>query len=151
MATLKRNFGNTRSTVLNEVVIVDAVRTPIGSFQGSLSSLSATQLGGIAVKALLDRTGIAAERVDEVYIGNVISAGLGQAPARQAAIFANLPEKTICTTVHKVCASGLKAVTLAAQTLMLGRQVRIFIIFFCFDIDNCIIIYSLECDRGWWM
>lgn len=120
---IKRNFSNKRSVTLNDVVIVDAVRTPIGSFQGSLSSLSATQLGGIAVKSLLDRTGIAADKVNEVYMGNVCSAGLGQAPARQAAIFAGLPESTICTTVHKVCASGLKAVTLAAQTLQLGRQV----------------------------
>lgn len=109
--------------VLNDVIIVDAVRTPIGSFQGSLSSLSATQLGGIAVGALLQRTGVAADKIDEIYMGNVCSAGLGQAPARQAAIFAGLPESTICTTVHKVCASGLKAVTLATQTLMLGRQV----------------------------
>lgn len=123
MINLRRQFSNQRSAVLNEVVIVDAVRTPIGSFQGSLSSQSATQLGGVAVKGLLDRTGIAPENVNEIYMGNVCSAGLGQAPARQAAIFAGLPEKTICTTVHKVCASGLKAVTLAAQTLMLGRQV----------------------------
>lgn len=109
--------------MLNDVVIVDAVRTPIGSFQGSLSALSATQLGGIAVNSLLTRTGVTADKINEVYMGNVCSAGLGQAPARQAAIFAGLPESTICTTVHKVCASGLKAVTLAAQTLMLGRQV----------------------------
>lgn len=111
---------------MNDVVIVDAVRTPIGSFQSSLSSLSATQLGGVAVKSLLDRTGVPADKVNEVYMGNVCSAGLGQAPARQAAIFAGLPESTVCTTVHKVCASGLKAVTLAAQTLMLGRQVKDF-------------------------
>lgn len=106
------------------MVIIDAVRTPIGSFQGGLSSLSATELGGVTIKGLLDRTGIAADKVNEVYIGNVCSAGLGQAPARQAAIFGGLPESTICTTVHKVCASGLKAVTLAAQTLQLGRQVK---------------------------
>lgn len=125
MAQLRRHFSNQRSAVLNEVVIVDAVRTPIGSFQSSLSSQSATQLGGVAVKGLLDRTGISPEKVNEIYMGNVCSAGLGQAPARQAAIFGGLPEKTICTTVHKVCASGLKAVTLATQTLMLGRQVPI--------------------------
>ncbi|XP_055320083.1 acetyl-CoA acetyltransferase, mitochondrial isoform X2 [Sitodiplosis mosellana] len=122
MVNFRRHFSNQRSAVLNEVVILDAVRTPIGSFQSSLSSQSATQLGGVAVKGLLDRTGIAPEKVNEIYMGNVCSAGLGQAPARQAAIFAGLPEKTICTTVHKVCASGLKAVTLATQTLMLGRQ-----------------------------
>lgn len=123
LARMQRSFSNKRTTTLNDVVILDAVRTPIGSFQGSLSSLSATQLGGIAVKSLLDRTGIAANEVNEIYMGNVCSAGLGQAPARQAAVFAGLPESTICTTVHKVCASGLKAVTLAAQTLLLGRQV----------------------------
>lgn len=120
----RRNFSSKRSTVLNDVVIVDAVRTPIGSFQGSLSSLSSTQLGGIAVKSLVDRTGISTNQINEVYMGNVCSGGLGQAPARQATIFAGLPESTVCTTVNKVCASGLKAVTLAAQTLMLGRQVH---------------------------
>lgn len=123
MAMVRRNFSNKRSITLNDVVILDAVRTPIGSFQGSLSSLSATQLGGIAVKSLLDRTGIAGDKVNEIYMGNVCSAGLGQAPARQSAVFAGLSESTICTTVHKVCASGLKAVTLATQTLQLGRQV----------------------------
>ncbi|XP_031630961.1 acetyl-CoA acetyltransferase A, mitochondrial isoform X2 [Contarinia nasturtii] len=123
LSNVRRNFSsNQRTSALNEVVIVDAVRTPIGSFQSSLSSLSATQLGGVAIKGLLDRTGIAADKVNEVYMGNVCSAGLGQAPARQSAIFGGLPEKTICTTVHKVCASGLKAVTLGTQTLMLGRQ-----------------------------
>lgn len=119
----RRHISYQRSALLNEVVIVDAVRTPIGSFQSSLSSLSATQLGGVAVKGLLDRTGIEPEKVNEVYMGNVCSAGLGQAPARQSAIFAGLPDKTICTTVHKVCASGLKAVKLAFHTLMLGRKV----------------------------
>lgn len=125
-----RNYASQKSTVLNDVVIVNAVRTPIGSFQGSLSSLSATELGGIAIKSLLEKSGITGDQVDEVYMGNVCSAGLGQAPARQAAIFAGLPESTICTTVHKVCASGLKAVSLATQTLMLGRQVRIIFLFF---------------------
>lgn len=120
-----RYYANKRSVSLNDVVIVSAVRTPIGSFQGSLSSLSATELGGIAVKGAVEKAGITADKVNEVYMGNVCSAGLGQAPARQAALFAGLPESTVCTTVHKVCASGLKAVTLAAQTLMLGRQVRI--------------------------
>lgn len=90
MANLTRSFSHSRSGSINEVVIVDAVRTPIGSFQGSLSSLSATQLGGIAVKALIDRTGVAVDSIDEVFMGNVISAGLGQAPARQAAIFAGI-------------------------------------------------------------
>lgn len=122
------------------MVIVSAVRTPIGSFQGSLSSLSATELGGIAVKGAVEKAGITNDKVNEVYMGNVCSAGLGQAPARQAAIFAGLPESTICTTIHKVCASGLKAITLATQTLMLGRQVRnmfsnifVFVLFLFFE------------------
>lgn len=121
-----RSFASGKSVNLNDVLIVSAVRTPIGSFQGALSSLSATELGGVAVKNAVERAGIASDKVDEVYMGNVCSAGLGQAPARQAAIFGGLPQKTICTTVHKVCASGLKAVSLAAQTLMLGRQVSEF-------------------------
>lgn len=121
----RRLYANKKSITLNDVVIVSAVRTPIGSFQGSLSSLSATELGGIAVRSAVEKAGIVGSQVDEVYMGNVCSAGLGQAPARQAAIFAGLPEKTVCTTVHKVCASGLKAVTLATQTLMLGRQVSL--------------------------
>lgn len=127
MNSLLRNYSTRKAATINDVVIVDAVRTPIGSFQGSLSALSATELGSVAVKSLLARTGVAADRIDEVYMGNVCAAGLGQAPARQAALFAGLKESTICTTVHKVCSSGLKAVTLAAQTLMLGRQVNLFI------------------------
>jgi len=118
----RRRYASQQQQLINDVVIVNAVRTPIGSFQGSLSSLTATQLGGIAINALLDKAGVAPQKVEEVYMGNVCSGGLGQAPARQAAIFAGLPENTVCTTVHKVCASGLKAVTLATQTLMLGRQ-----------------------------
>lgn len=118
-----RSIVTKSSAAAKNVVIASAVRTPIGSFQGSLSSLSATELGGIVVRSVVEKAGILGRQVNEVYMGNVCSAGLGQAPARQAAIFGGLPEKTICTTIHKVCASGLKAVTLAAQTLMLGRQV----------------------------
>lgn len=118
-----RSIVTKSSAAAKNVVIVSAVRTPIGSFQGSLSSLSATELGGIAVRSVVEKAGILGSQVNEVYMGNVCSAGLGQAPARQAAIFGGLPEKTVCTTIHKVCASGLKAVTLAAQTLLLGRQV----------------------------
>ncbi|XP_058832559.1 acetyl-CoA acetyltransferase, mitochondrial isoform X1 [Topomyia yanbarensis] len=110
------------STKRNDVVIVAATRTPIGSFQSSLSSLSATQLGAIAVQGVVKQAGIAGEDVQEVYIGNVNGAGLGQAPARQAVIFAGLPKSTICTTVNKVCSSGMKSVMLGAQTLMLGQQ-----------------------------
>ncbi|XP_068617366.1 acetyl-CoA acetyltransferase B, mitochondrial [Battus philenor] len=107
---------------LNEVVIASAVRTPMGSFRGSLASLSASELGAVAVKAAIERAGIPKEEVKEVYIGNVCSGSLGQAPARQAAIFAGLPKSTICTTVNKVCASGMKSIMLAAQSLQTGAQ-----------------------------
>ncbi|XP_012286156.1 acetyl-CoA acetyltransferase, mitochondrial isoform X2 [Orussus abietinus] len=107
---------------LNDVVIVSAARTPIGSFLGSLSSLSATKLGAVAIQAAIERAGIAKDQVTEVYMGNVCQAFLGQAPARQSTIFAGLPKSTICTTVNKVCASGMKSVMLAAQTLQTGHQ-----------------------------
>lgn len=107
---------------LNEVVIVSAVRTPIGSFRGSLASLSATELGGVAVKAAVERAGIPKEEIKEVYMGNVCSGFLGQAPARQSVIFAGLPKSTICTTINKVCASGMKSVILAAQGLQTGTH-----------------------------
>lgn len=101
---------------------MSATRTPIGSFQGSLSALSATQLGGIAVDSAVKQAGIAKENVTEVIMGNVVSAGAGQAPARQACIFAGLPKSTICTTVNKVCASGMKSIMFASQSLMLGQS-----------------------------
>jgi len=101
------------------VYIASAVRTPIGSFGGGLSGLTATALGSAAIRGALYNSTLDPELVDEVYIGNVISANLGQAPARQAVRGAGLPEKVICTTVNKVCASGLKAVTLAAQAIQL--------------------------------
>lgn len=103
-----------------EVVIISAVRTPMGSFGGSLKSLSATQLGAIAIKGALDRAGIKPELVQDVLMGCVIQANLGQAPARQAAKFAGLPDNVNCTTVNKVCASGMKAIAQAAQSIMLG-------------------------------
>jgi acetyl-CoA C-acetyltransferase len=106
---------------MKEVVIVSAVRTPIGSFGGTLSSFSATQLGGYAIKAAVERAGIKPEDVQEVYMGNVLSANLGQAPATQAAKFAGLPDVP-STTINKVCASGAKAVMLAAQSIALGEQ-----------------------------
>ncbi len=105
---------------MKEVVVIAAVRTPIGSFGGSLKSFSATQLGGFAIKAAVERAGIDSAKVDEVYMGAVIQANLGQAPARQAAKFAGLPNEVICTTVNKVCASGMKSIALAAQSIMLG-------------------------------
>jgi acetyl-CoA C-acetyltransferase len=100
--------------------IVDGVRTPMGSMNGALASVAAPQLGATCIKALLERTGIEGGQVDEVIMGNVISAGLGQNPARQAAIFAGLPHKVGATTVNKVCGSGLKAVMLADQAIRLG-------------------------------
>ncbi len=103
-----------------EVVIVAAARTPIGSFLGSLSTVSATELGAIAIKGALEKINLDPKYVQEVYMGNVVQAGNGQAPARQAAIKAGIPDKVPCTTVNKVCASGMKAISLAAQAIMLG-------------------------------
>jgi len=105
---------------MKEVVIVSVARTPIGSFMGSLSSIPATKLGSIAIKGALTKINLSPEMVDEVYMGNVVSAGLGQAPARQAAIYAGIPDTVPCTTVNKVCASGMKSIMLAAQTIALG-------------------------------
>ncbi|XP_035450651.1 acetyl-CoA acetyltransferase, mitochondrial isoform X3 [Spodoptera frugiperda] len=107
---------------LNDVVIASAVRTPMGSFRGSLASLSASELGAVAVKAAVERAGVPKEEIKEVYMGNVCSASMGQAPARQAVIFAGLPKSTICTTVNKVCASGMKSIMLATQGLQIGSQ-----------------------------
>ena len=103
-----------------EIFILAAARTPIGSFGGSLSSVSATRLGAAAIKGVLGKSKIDPSSVQEVYMGNVISANLGQAPARQAAIFSELPSNVICTTVNKVCASGMKAIMLASQAIQLG-------------------------------
>jgi acetyl-CoA C-acetyltransferase len=105
---------------MKDVVIVSVARTPIGSFMGSLSSIPATKLGAIAIKGALEKINLDANLVDEVFMGNVVSAGLGQAPARQAAIYAGIPDTVPCTTVNKVCASGMKAIMLAAQTISLG-------------------------------
>ncbi|MCW9095072.1 MAG: beta-ketoacyl synthase N-terminal-like domain-containing protein, partial [Ignavibacteriaceae bacterium] len=102
---------------MKKVVITSAKRTPIGSFSGSLSSLSAAQLGSIAIKGVLENSKISPELVDEVIMGNVLTGGQGQAPARQAALFAGLPDKTECMTINKMCGSGLKAVMLAAQAI----------------------------------
>jgi acetyl-CoA C-acetyltransferase len=105
---------------MKEVYIVSAVRTPIGSFGGSLSTVSATELGSAAIKGVLQKSGINPEIIDEVFMGNVISANLGQAPARQAALFAGVPNKVPCTTINKVCSSGMKSVMLGAQTIISG-------------------------------
>jgi len=105
---------------MKEVVIVSVARTPIGSFMGSLSKIPAQKLGSIAIKGALDKINLNPKLVEEVFMGNVVSAGLGQAPARQAAIYAGLSNTVPCTTVNKVCASGMKAIMLAAQTIALG-------------------------------
>ena len=102
------------------VVIVSAVRTPIGSFMGGLSTVAAPRLGAEAIKGALDKINLDPNLVDEVYMGNVVQAGVGQAPARQAAIFAGLPNTVACTTINKVCASGMKAVMLGAQAIQCG-------------------------------
>jgi acetyl-CoA C-acetyltransferase len=103
-----------------EVYIVGAMRTPLGSFNGSLASVSATKLGAVAIKAALEQANINPELVQEVIMGSVLQAGLGQAPARQAAKFAGIPDNVPATTVNKVCASGMKAIALAAQSIQLG-------------------------------
>lgn len=105
---------------MKEVFIVSIARTPIGSLAGLLAPLSAPQLGAAAIRAALLRAGIGGEQVDEVYMGNVITSGEGQAPANQASIYAGLPVKTPCTTVNKVCASGMKAIMLGTQAIRLG-------------------------------
>jgi len=102
------------------VYICSAVRTPIGSFLGAFSAVPATELGSIAIRAALDRAKLSADLVDEVFMGNVLQAGVGQAPARQAALGAGLGNKVPCTTVNKVCASGMKAIILGAQTILAG-------------------------------
>jgi acetyl-CoA C-acetyltransferase len=105
---------------MKEVYIVSAVRTPIGSFMGSLSSVPAPKLGAAAIKGALEKANVSKEIIDEVFMGNVMSANLGQAPARQAALFAGLDQNVPCTTVNKVCASGMKAIALAAQSIRSG-------------------------------
>jgi acetyl-CoA C-acetyltransferase len=105
---------------MKEVYIISAVRTPMGSFGGSLKGFTATQLGAVAIKGALEKAGVKPELVNDVLMGSVIQANLGQAPARQAAKFAGLPNEVNCTTVNKVCASGMKAISQAAQSILLG-------------------------------
>ena len=104
---------------MNKVVIVSAVRTPIGSFMGALSRIPAPKLGAIAIEGALKKIGLAPDRIEEVLMGNVVQAGTGQAPARQAAIYAGIPNTVPCTTVNKVCASGMKAIMLGSQSIAL--------------------------------
>jgi acetyl-CoA C-acetyltransferase len=105
---------------MKEVFIIAAVRTPMGSFGGALSTVSATQLGAIAIKGALNQANLSVDLVNEVFMGNVLQANLGQAPARQAALFAGIGQNVPCTTVNKVCASGMKAISLATQTILAG-------------------------------
>ena len=106
---------------MREVVIVSVARTPIGSFMGALSTVPAPNLGAIAIKGALDKIGLQPQAVEEVLMGHVVQAGTGQAPARQAAIYAGIPDTVPCTTVNKVCASGMKTVMFAAQSIALGN------------------------------
>lgn len=105
---------------MKDIYIISAVRTPIGSFGGALSTVSATQLGATAIKGAIAKANISVDKINEVFMGNVMSANLGQAPARQAALFAGIGQSVPCTTVNKVCASGMKAISLATQTLLAG-------------------------------
>ncbi len=107
---------------MKKVVIVSAARTPIGSFMGSLSTVPAPKLGAVAIKGALDKIGLKPELVEEVLMGNVVQAGTGQAPARQAAIYAGIPNTVPCTTVNKVCSSGMKTIMQAAQSIALGEN-----------------------------
>src|SRR4249920_3127191 len=105
---------------MKEVYIIAAVRTPMGSFGGSLKDFSATKLGAVAIKGALEKAGVKPELVNDVLMGSVLQANLGQAPARQAAKFAGLPNEVNCTTINKVCASGMKAIAQGAQSILLG-------------------------------
>ena len=116
---------------MKEVYIISAVRTPIGSFMGSLSTVPAPQLGATAIKGALAKANIDANNVDEVFMGNVLQANVGQAPARQAAIFAGLNENVPCTTVNKVCASGMKSIALGAQSIIAGD-------------NDCVVVGGME-------
>ncbi|XP_074649229.1 acetyl-CoA acetyltransferase, mitochondrial-like [Tubulanus polymorphus] len=111
-----------QASALNDVVVVSAVRTPIGSFRSSLAALSAPRLGTFAIKAAVEQAGIPSEEVKEVYMGNVCQGSSGQAPARQACLGAGLPQSVPCTTINKVCASGMKSIMMATQSLMCGHQ-----------------------------
>ena len=116
---------------MKEVYIISAARTPIGSFLGSLSTVEAPKLGAVAIKGAIKKANINVNVVDEVFMGNVLQANLGQAPARQAAIFAGLNENVPCTTVNKVCASGMKAIMLGAQSIMTGD-------------NHCVVVGGME-------
>ena len=124
LSALNRQLSSTSSLKkeIQEAYILSAVRTPCGVFNGSLASVSATQLGATAIKEALSRSTVPNEKIGHVYMGNVLSGGIGQAPARQASMFAGLPSSTEATTINKVCASGMKAVSIAAQQIELGQE-----------------------------
>src|SRR5437868_1496329 len=105
---------------MSDIVIVSATRTPLGSFQGSLATVPAPRLGAAAIRGVLEKTSLAVADPSDVFMGHVLQAGVGQAPARQAALYAGLPTATRCVTVHKVCGSGMEAVILASRALAAG-------------------------------
>lgn len=107
---------------INDVYILSAARTPIGSFNGQLKKLTAPELGTFAAKAAIERAGIKPSQIEEAYIGNVLQGNVGQAPARQVVLSSGCPDTTEATTINKVCASGMKAISLAAQNIMLGQR-----------------------------
>jgi acetyl-CoA C-acetyltransferase len=117
---LCRLHPNYKKIRLKEIYIISAVRTPLGSFGGTLSSVPSTKLGAIVINGAIEKAGINAKEVQEVYMGSVLQANLGQAPARQAAIYAGLPNTVQCTTINKVCASGMKAISVGAQSILCG-------------------------------
>ncbi|WVF70712.1 hypothetical protein IAT40_005505 [Kwoniella sp. CBS 6097] len=117
-----RSFSSHRVNMSNQVFIVGASRTPVGAKDGSLATLTAPQLGVVAVKHALQKAGVSPEKVEEIYLGNVVQAGVGQSPARQVGIAAGIPESTDATTINKVCASGMKAIMLASQSIQLGQR-----------------------------
>ena len=124
---------------MKEVYIISAVRTPLGSFGGGLKSLSATQLGAAAIKGALQKVGVRPEQIQDVLMGCVLQANLGQAPARQAAKFAGLPDEVNCKTVNKACASGMKGISQAAQSILLGDadcRDNIYFLHMVFKIDG---------------
>jgi len=120
---IKRGFASLSGAQKpNDVVFVGTARTPVGSFRSALANVSAVQLGATAIKKALENAGVGADKVEEVLMGNVVGAGVGQAPARQAALAAGIPESAVCTTINKVCASGMKTIEFAALSLAAGMS-----------------------------
>jgi len=119
---LRRSFSTSSQRLLKDVVIVGAARTPMGSFRGPMAAISASKLGALTIEESLKRANVEKEAVEEVYMGNVLPGGMGQAPDRQAALFAGLPSSVPCTMVNKVCASGMKSIMMAASNLATGRS-----------------------------